>query len=130
MTVTQPIATQPLPDLDRYRLHRTAENAELDGVAVPELAARFYRCELPGGRLASVGHYTLAGRDLLMAWGYVDETHCRSHTVRADEDRWGPVVDGCPRVDFVHDAGHVVGLRVQAADGAWTDHMPAARGSR
>lgn len=127
MTITQTIAAQRLPDLDQYRLHRTAEEAELDGVAVPELAARFYRCALPGGRPASVGHYTLAGRDLLMAWGYVDEKHCRSHTVRSDEDGWGPVVDGCPSVDFVRDVGRVVGLRVRAADGSWTEHMTAAR---
>ncbi|GAA1409918.1 hypothetical protein ACFQZ4_03905 [Catellatospora coxensis] len=127
MTITQQIAAQRLPDLDQYRLHRTAEEAELDGVAVPELAARFYRCGLPDGRLASVGHYTLAGRDLLMAWGYVDEKHCRSHTLSSADEGWGPVVDGCPDVEFVRDADRVVGLRVRAADGSWTDHPTAAR---
>ncbi|GIF97091.1 hypothetical protein [Catellatospora citrea] len=128
MTTTASIIAQRLPDLAEYQLHRTADEAALEGVAVPGLAACFYRRELPGGRLASVGHYTLDGRDLLMAWGYVDEEHCRFHTVSGDGG-WGPVDDGCPRVDVVRDGERVVGLRLQTAVGSWTGHTAAARRS-
>lgn len=107
--------------------------ATLEGVAVPGLRARFYRRKLSGGRLASVGHYTYAGRELLMAWGFVDEEHCRFHAVRDDaaDGQWGPTVGGCPTVDVVRDGDRVVGLRVLAADGSWAGYpgTPTARRS-
>ncbi|WP_155373732.1 hypothetical protein [Catellatospora vulcania] len=120
MTIAPRTMQEPVPDLCEYRLHRTDDEAALDGVEVPGLAARFYRRTLPGGRLASVGHYTLAGRDLLMAWGFVDEEHCRFHVVVEAGSGWGSTVRGCPRVDFVRDGDLVTGLRVRAADGGWS----------
>jgi hypothetical protein len=130
--MTAQICVEPLPELDHYWLHRTVEGAALEGVAVPGLRARFYRRELSGGQLASVGYYTYAGRELLMAWGFVDEEHCRFHAVRDDsaDGQWGPTVGGCPTVDVVRDGDRVVGLRVLAADGSWAGHPGMATARR
>ncbi|NUT36660.1 MAG: hypothetical protein HOV79_26700 [Hamadaea sp.] len=124
-------AIAPVPDLAEYALHRTADPATFEGVPVPGLAARFYRRDEPGtGRLHSVGRYWLRGRELLMAWGYVDEEHCRFSSVRDERTGWGAVTSGCPIVELVRDGdGHVVGFAVQAADGSWIgDATPDAIG--
>jgi hypothetical protein len=118
-----------LPDLSGYRLHRVAVDAEFESVAVPGLRAEFFRRTGPDGRVASVGRYRHGGRELLMAWGFVDEEHCRYSAVRGTDGIWGPPMPGCPRVSILREGAIVVGLEVQAADGSWVGGAldPAAR---
>ena len=99
--------------------HRTADDAAFEGVSVPGLRAEFYRrCD--GDRVASVGRYSYGGRPVLLAWGYVDEEHCRYNAVHEPGLGWHPAVDGCPVVRLERaERGAVVGLSVQAPTGAW-----------
>ena len=90
-----------LPDLDEYDFHRTDEPAGVDGVAVPGLRAEFYRRTDADGRLASVGRYFHHGREVLRAWGYVDEEHCRYCALRTADGDWEPPRPGCPPAEFV-----------------------------
>jgi len=111
-----------LPDLTAYVAHRSTPDAAFEGTSVPGLRADFYR-RVDGDRIASVGRYSYRGRDVLMAWGYVDERHCRRHAVHDPARGWQPVVDGCPDVRFVR-AGDdpdapVIGLRVRTPEGDW-----------
>ncbi|MDI6100276.1 hypothetical protein QLQ12_16850 [Actinoplanes sp. NEAU-A12] len=87
-------------------------DAEFEGVAVPGLRADFYR-RPDGDRIASVGRYSYQGRTVLMAWGYVDEEHCRQHAIHDPRAGWHAVVDGCPDVRL---AG---GFEVRTPDGRW-----------
>ncbi|WP_433824471.1 hypothetical protein ACQP2E_20205 [Actinoplanes sp. CA-015351] len=112
-----------LPDLAAYAPHRTLPDADFEGTAVPGLRADFYR-RADGDRIASVGRYTYQGRDVLMAWGFVDEKHCRRHAVHHPDHGWQSVVDGCPDVRFVHDEGEVVGLEVRSPAGEWLPARP------
>ncbi|GIF02799.1 hypothetical protein [Actinoplanes siamensis] len=111
----------PLPDLSEYVLQRSTENATFEGTAVPGLRADFYH-RTDGERVASVGRYSYAGADLLMAWGYTDEEHCRHNAVVDSRGGWHPAGDGCPAVELVRAAGPgapVIGLRVRAPGGTW-----------
>lgn len=94
--------TLTIPELSGYWLHRVEESAGFEGVPVPGLSARFYRRD-DGGRLASVGQYFYRGRELLRAWGYVDEYHCRFSAARGVDGGWGPAVACCPTVNLVRD---------------------------
>lgn len=85
---------------------------------MPGLRADFYR-RRDGSRIASVGRYSYGGRDVLMAWGYTDEEHCRRHAVHDPALGWQAVVDGCPDVRFVRVGDAVVGLEVRAPSGEW-----------
>lgn len=111
-----------LPDLTQYRLHRTVTDAELDGVAVPGLCAEFYRRD-DGGRTATVGRYWHSGRELLMAWGYVDEEHCRYSALRGEDGTWLSATAGCPAVRVLRDLTHpdapVTGFAVRDPHGRW-----------
>ena len=110
--------TRVLPDLTRYRPHRTVADAPFEGVPVPGLRAEyFHRAE--GDRVATVGRYSIGGRDLLMAWGYADEDHCRHNAVRDPAGGWYPAADGCPDVRLVRAGRAVVGLAVRAPTGEW-----------
>ncbi|MFC7479635.1 hypothetical protein ACFQX7_05790 [Luedemannella flava] len=77
-----------VPDLDEYQLHREADRACVDGVPMPGLSAAFYRRTTPDGE-HSVGIYRFAGVEILQAWGYADEPHCRAHRVREPNGDWG-----------------------------------------
>ncbi|MEV4274463.1 hypothetical protein [Actinoplanes xinjiangensis] len=101
-----------LPDLTTYAPHRSVPDAEFEGTIVPGLRADFYR-RPDGDRIASVGRYSYRGRDVLMAWGYVDEKHCRRHAVHSACRGWSAVVDGCPDVRFDD------GFEVRTPDGEW-----------
>ena len=107
-----------LPDLTEYAPHRSIADAGFEGTPVPGLRADFYR-RPDGSRVASVGRYSYRGRDVLMAWGYVDEQHCRRHAVHDPARGWQAVVDGCPDVRFVHAGDAVVGLEVRTPAGKW-----------
>ena len=109
-----------LPDLTAYAPHRSLPDAGFEGTAVPGLRADFYR-RAEGDRVASVGRYSYRGREVLMAWGYVDEKHCRRHAVHDPDAGWQAVVEGCPDVRFVRAApdGPVVGLEVRTPAGGW-----------
>lgn len=107
-----------LPDLSAYRLHRTVAEAAFEGVPVPGLSAEFFRRD-EAGRLASAGRYRLRGRELLLAWGYVDEQHCRFSAVRAADGRWSAPMPGCPQVRVIRSGGSVTGLVVRDPDGRW-----------
>jgi hypothetical protein len=107
-----------LPDLTRFRPHRSEDDAPFEGVPVPGLRADFFRRE-QDGRIATVGRYSIGGRDLLMAWGFADEEHCRHNAVRDPAGGWHPAGDGCPVVELVRDGRDVVGLAVRAPNGAW-----------
>jgi hypothetical protein len=89
---------------------------------VPGLRADFYR-RPEGDRIASVGCYSYGGREVLMAWGWVDERHCSRHSVHDPVQGWQTVVEGCPDVRFVRSGdgvdGPVVGLEVRAPSGVW-----------
>ncbi|MCM4077684.1 hypothetical protein [Paractinoplanes hotanensis] len=85
---------------------------------MPGLRADFFR-RAEGDRVATVGCYSLGDRELLMAWGYVDEEHCRHNAVRDPGGGWHAPADGCPDVELVRDGHTVVGLAVRAPDGEW-----------
>ncbi|GIE76841.1 hypothetical protein Aph02nite_27910 [Actinoplanes philippinensis] len=95
-----------------YAPHRSALDAEFEGTIVPGLRADFYR-RADGDRIASVGRYSYRGRDVLMAWGYTDEKHCRQHAVRSVHG-WSAVADGCPDVRLDGDS-----FEVRTPDGEW-----------
>ncbi|MFI6761019.1 hypothetical protein ACIBF5_17975 [Micromonospora sp. NPDC050417] len=109
-----------LPDLGAYRLQRSESDAAFEGVAVPGLTARFYHRD-DNGRTATVGRYWYGGRELLMAWGYADEEHCRASAVRAADGGWHPPTVGCPSVRVVRERPEaaVVGFEVRTPDGRW-----------
>jgi hypothetical protein len=107
-----------LPDLTTYAPHRSTPDADFEGTAVPGLHADFFR-RPDGDRIASVGRYSYRGREVLMAWGYVDEQHCRRHAVHDPTRGWQPVVEGCPDVRIVRDGDEVVGLEVRTPEGEW-----------
>ncbi|MEV0896146.1 hypothetical protein [Actinoplanes sp. NPDC049802] len=111
--------TSSLPDLSAYIPQRSMPDAEFEGATVPGLRADFYR-RPDGDRVASVGRYRYQGRDVLLAWGYVDEGHCRRHAVHDPDHGWQEAVDGCPEVRLVRDGdGPVVGFEVRAPGGRW-----------
>jgi hypothetical protein len=107
-----------LPDLTDFAPHRTDVDASFEGVPVPGLRAEFFRRD-EGGRTATVGRYSIGGRDLLMAWGYVDEEHCRHNAVCDPEGGWHAASDGCPEVELIRDGRDVVGLAVRTPTGEW-----------
>lgn len=85
---------------------------------MPGLRAEFFR-RPDGDRIATVGRYSIDGHELLMAWGYVDEEHCRYNAVRDHDGGWHPAADGCPQVRLVRDGQAVVGLAVRTPTGQW-----------
>ncbi|MFC0533814.1 hypothetical protein [Phytohabitans kaempferiae] len=101
-----------LPDLSGYRLHKVINDVDLDGVVVRGLRGSFHRrADGPvGSAVLTVGVYSYAGADLLMAWGYVGEPHCRFNAVRRADGSWEPPRQGCPPVTRVHDGGQVTAL--------------------
>ncbi len=103
----------PLPDLATYTPHRTVTNAAFDGVPVPGLRAEFFH-RTEGSRVASVCRYSLAGRDLLVTWGWADEDHCRWWAVRGPSGGWHPEAPGRPVVRV-----GPAGLAVRAPSGEW-----------
>jgi hypothetical protein len=108
------------PDLDEYELVRVACDAAFEGTVVPGLRARFFhRPDPDSGRVHSVGCYDLRGRELLRAWGFVDEEHCRASVVRTANGAWDRPTPGCPVVRVDRDGGLVTGFWVRAADGSW-----------
>ncbi|GGN93046.1 hypothetical protein GCM10010112_80830 [Actinoplanes lobatus] len=108
-----------LPDLSTYTPQRSMPDAEFEGTAVPGLRADYFR-KVDGDRVASVGRYRYGGRDVLMAWGYADEKHCRRHAVHDPEHGWQDVVEGCPDVRFLRDGdGPVTGVEVRVPGGGW-----------
>ena len=98
--------------------HRIVADAAFEGVPVPGLRAEFFH-RPQGDRVVSVGRYSMDGRELLLAWGYVDEQHCRWHAVRDPLGGWHRVADGCPQVELLRDGQAVVGLAVRAPTGDW-----------
>ena len=114
------MSLETVPDLSGYRLHRRVDDTRFEGVAVPGLHAEYFR-RPEGARLASVGRYRYGGRELLLAWGYVDEPHCRYSCVRGPDGRWGTPTAGCPQVRVVRDnRGLVTGFEVRDEHGGWT----------
>ena len=107
-----------LPDLREFIPHRTVLDAPFEGVPVPGLRAEFFR-RAEGDRIASVGRYSIGDRELLLAWGYVDEEHCRHNAVRDPAGGWHRPADGCPVVELVRDGQDVVGLAVRTPEGQW-----------
>ncbi|MFD0524204.1 hypothetical protein [Paractinoplanes durhamensis] len=66
-----------------------------------------------------MGCYYLGGEEILRAWGYADEEHCRHNAVR-DGSGWHPPQHGCPDVELIRDGqAAVVGLAVRAPNGEW-----------
>ncbi len=107
-----------LPDISDFSPYRAEDDAAFEGVSVPGLRAEFFR-RAEGDRIATVGRYSVGGRNLLMAWGYVDEEHCRHNAVRDPAGGWHPAADGCPQVELIRDGQAVVGLAVRAPTGEW-----------
>ena len=117
-----------VPDLSRYRLHRVVPDAEFEGTAVPGLRAEFFRCDV-AGRTASVGRYRYRGRELLLAWGYVGEEHCRFAWVNDGAGRWEPAGPGCPTVRVLREGDRVSGFEVRDRHGQWVGSAaPVASG--
>ena len=81
-------------DLSTYRPHRVVEDSPVWGVTVPGLRVAYYR---RGGR-ATAGLYAYQGVEIFVAWGYLDERHCRFHAFRDADGDWEPPQPGCPRV--------------------------------
>ena len=102
-----------------FEPHLTVDDADLDGVTVPGLRAEFLR-RPDGTRVATVGRYSHAGRELFMAWGYVGEDHCRYYAVRGVDGDWEAAQAGCPRVRVLRDrTDAVAGLAMRSATGDW-----------
>jgi hypothetical protein len=120
----------PLPDLATYAPHRTITDAVFEGVAVPGLRAEFFH-RAEGERVASAGRYSMGGRDLLLAWGWTDEQHCRFSSVHDPEGFWHPETEGCPVVEILRDGealdAPVTGLAIRTPRGQWVtaDRTPA-----
>lgn len=110
-----------VPDLDEYELHREAEQACLDGVPMPGLSAAFYRRAASDGE-RTVGVYRFAGVEVLMAWGYANEPHCRAHRVRQPDGTWGDPLPGCPRVRPAADPDPPA---FRTSSGTWLPLAPA-----
>ncbi|WIM98987.1 hypothetical protein ACTOB_002615 [Actinoplanes oblitus] len=104
--------------MSEFVAHRTEDDAAFEGRRVPGLRAEFFR-RAEGDRIASVGRYSLGDRELLLAWGYVDEEHCRHNAVRDAAGGWHPAADGCPEVELITNGQAVVGLAVRASTGDW-----------
>ncbi|MDY7086851.1 MAG: hypothetical protein SYR96_17255 [Actinomycetota bacterium] len=107
-----------LPDLSEFTPHRTVLDAPFEGEPVPGLRADYFR-RPEGDRVATVGCYSVGGRELLRAWGYADEEHCRRNAVKDPSGEWHAAADGCPVVELVRDGQAVVGLAVRAPSGEW-----------
>ncbi|GID28481.1 hypothetical protein [Paractinoplanes brasiliensis] len=107
-----------LPDLSEFTPHRTVFDAPFEGEPVPGLRADYFR-RPEGDRVATVGCYSVGGRELLRAWGYADEEHCRHNAVKDPSGEWHAAADGCPDVELVRDGQAVVGLAVRAPSGEW-----------
>jgi hypothetical protein len=58
-----------------------------------------------------------------MAWGYVDEEHCRYSTVCGQDGRWEQPTPGCPQVRLLRENGApdgpVIGFLVRDRRGDW-----------
>ncbi|GIM92293.1 hypothetical protein Ato02nite_040860 [Paractinoplanes toevensis] len=107
-----------LPDISEFMLMRTQDDAPFEGVPVPGLRASYFHRD-EDGRTATVGCYFLGDREILRAWGYADEEHCRHNAVRG-RDGWHPAADGCPEVELIRDGqAAVIGLAVRAPNGEW-----------
>lgn len=104
--------------MSEFEPHRTESDAAFEGTTVPGLRAEFFR-RPEGDRIASVGRYSLGGEELLLAWGYVDEEHCRHNAVRNRSGGWFPAQAGCPEVQVIKDGQAVIGLAVRAPTGEW-----------
>jgi hypothetical protein len=100
-----------LPDLSDYRLHRVIEDIDLDGTVVPGLRGSFFRRPC-GVRTQTVGLYEYDESVLFMAWGYVDEEHCRFTALRRDDGSWQAPRPGCPEVSPVYHDGRVTALAI------------------
>lgn len=107
-----------LPDLRRYTPHRTVLDAPFEGEPVPGLRADYFR-RTERDRIATVGRYAMGDRELLMAWGYVDEEHCRHNAVRDPAGGWHAPAAGCPEVELMRDGRDVIGLAVRTSRGEW-----------
>jgi hypothetical protein len=107
-----------LPDLRTYRLHRVLDQAAFEGTPVPGMRAEFFHRD-EAARTASVGRYSYGGKEILLAWGFTDEEHCRYSAVRDADDRWRPPTAGCPRVRILRDGTDVTGIQVGDGSGGW-----------
>ncbi len=105
-----------LPDLSGFTPHRTVLDAPFEGTPVPGLRADYFR-RPEGDRIRTVGCYSIGGHELLRAWGYVDEEHCKHHAVRDPAGGWHAPAGGCPDVELVRDGQAVIGLAVRTPDG-------------
>jgi hypothetical protein len=69
-----------------------------------------------------------------MAWGFVDEEHCRYSALCDVEGRWQPAVAGCPQVRVMRAGDRpdepVTGLMLRDHRGRWVDADRVASGAR
>jgi hypothetical protein len=72
-----PASGHPAPPAlaDGFGHHGVRACVLVKGVAIPGLRASFYR--RVGARIETVGVYGCDAGELFVAWGYVDERHCR-----------------------------------------------------
>jgi hypothetical protein len=106
------------PNLAHFRSYKIIEDVDVHGVTVPGLRGEFLNRKV-GGRIATVGRYTYAGREVFRVWGYDGEEHCRFFAVLGPEGDWEPPQAGCPRVRLLADDGRVAGLALHSASGGW-----------
>ena len=112
------------PDLAHYHPYETVDDIDLEGVVVPGLRGEFLRRDA-GDRVATVGLYSYAGRELFKVWGYVGEEHCRYFAVLGVDGTWEKPQAGCPRVRVIEDANGVAALALRSATGVWLVSMPS-----
>jgi hypothetical protein len=101
-----------------FRPYKIIDDIDLEGVVVPGLRCEFLHHQ-EGERMAMVGRYTYAGREVFRAWGYVGEEHCRYFTVRGLDGEWERPQAGCPRVRVLADEEGVAGLAMHSSTGDW-----------
>lgn len=104
------------PDIAHFAFHKVIDDIDIDGTVVPGLRGTFYRRPADGG-LESVGVYHYRDHEVLRAWGYVGERHCRYTAVRRADGAWADVQAGCPHFQVLYRDGEVTGLRLRTGDG-------------
>lgn len=96
------------PSLKEFTFYKKKDDVEIDGVFFPEFEAVFYRRKDDTDRVESIGIYTMQGKSIFAAWGYLDQEHCSFHAVYDQKKNcWKKGVIGCPRLERDSETGKI-----------------------
>ena len=114
------------PCLEGFRLYKVVQGIPAwDGTLIAELRGAFYRRDADDGRVQTVAQYTVAQdadehEPAFVAWGYVDERHCRFNAVAREGGGWYDPRRGCPSIHPLWVDGHLTGFTVATPEGVRT----------